>query len=231
LSYPILAVASSTPIFSRPRTTIALRSKLLCRTRIFWDQAKREIYLGVARFKVVLRDPFEEQDLDLLWPMRVEYLDKATVLSFIVLERDVRYLFDRPTIDVKAAHVSRRSILAPLPCAGFFSRCWRHLGYPALPSWEFSPCRWLAKHGSRSKMLSKKPASDAFDSRADHSPTLFRHVFCRMRRPSSLSSSSSIAILPSMCRSIFGNQVQANAVHPLRYDICILALPEVTIIN
>ena len=47
------------------------------------------VYLAKAKYTVLLKDPFSQEEVELLWPMRIEYQDKATLVSFIVLERNV----------------------------------------------------------------------------------------------------------------------------------------------
>jgi hypothetical protein len=82
------------------------------------DSEGRLVYLGIAKYTVLLNDPFSKEELELLWPMRIEYRDKATIVSFVVLERDVTFLFDRQTINVRR-HDEEKDVILGVESLGY----------------------------------------------------------------------------------------------------------------
>jgi hypothetical protein len=62
------------------------------------EKNKREVYLGKVRWKVLLGEPFQEEYIELLWPMRIDRRSDATLVSFVVVERDVQTFYDDRTI-------------------------------------------------------------------------------------------------------------------------------------
>jgi hypothetical protein len=78
-------------------------------------------YLGVATFTVLLRDPdFRQEDVRLLWPMRIQYRNDAMIVSFIVLERDVRALFEGEVLNVRR-HIEERAVVEGISALGYQS--------------------------------------------------------------------------------------------------------------
>lgn len=76
-------------------------------------------YLGLASFTVLLRDPdFRQETVGLLWPMRIQYKESSMVVSFIVLERDVRALFDGEVLNVRR-HVEEKTVADSITSLGF----------------------------------------------------------------------------------------------------------------
>ena len=68
-------------------------------------------FLGEAKFTVLVRNPdFKQVEVSLLWPMRVQYLKGATLINFIVLERDVKTLFDGEVLNVRR-QIEEKSIV------------------------------------------------------------------------------------------------------------------------
>ena len=80
----------------------------------------KSVYLGVAKYTVLLRDPFEQAEVNLLWPMRVEQGNNATIVSFIVMEKDVPRLFDREVINSRR-HVDEKLITQAIRATGYDS--------------------------------------------------------------------------------------------------------------
>jgi hypothetical protein len=75
------------------------------------------VFLGVSKYTVLLRDPFSMEEIELLWPMRFQQTDRATILSFVILERDVRPLFDREVVNVRR-HLDEKDIILQINAAG-----------------------------------------------------------------------------------------------------------------
>jgi hypothetical protein len=82
------------------------------------DSAQRKVYLAKAKYTVLLAEPFRQEELELLWPLRVEYREEITLLSFIVLERDVRAFFDREPINVRR-HLEEKDVLNSVTSLGY----------------------------------------------------------------------------------------------------------------
>jgi len=83
-------------------------------------RGQTEVYLGTAKYTVLLRDPFAQEELELLWPMRIDYQDAATVVSFVVLERDVGTFFEREVINVRR-HVDEKDVVLGVSSLGYKS--------------------------------------------------------------------------------------------------------------
>jgi hypothetical protein len=135
------------------------------------DARGRIVYLGTAEFTVLLSDPFVQEQVQLLWPLRIEYLEQATIVSFIVLERDVSYLFDRETVSVRR-HPEEKDVIMGV-CA---------LGYQALDLNKGVKALWTDDFMDAFKAKVKKARStttEAMDSERGikaNEPDLYRQM-------------------------------------------------------
>jgi hypothetical protein len=76
------------------------------------------VYLAKAKYTVLLKDPFSQEEVELLWPMRIEYREPATLISFIVLERNVKYFFEREAINVRR-HLDEADVIGEVLTLGY----------------------------------------------------------------------------------------------------------------
>jgi len=82
------------------------------------DGSGREVYLAAAKYTVLLREPFEQVEVELLWPVRFEYRNDALIISFIVFERAVNTLFEREVINVRR-HIDEKEIMLGISSLGY----------------------------------------------------------------------------------------------------------------
>lgn len=82
------------------------------------DKQKRQLFLAKVRWKVLLANPFEEEQVELLWPMRIDHHKDATLVSFVVVERDIQMFFEGRTILTQRRLVEEQHVVDALLASG-----------------------------------------------------------------------------------------------------------------
>jgi hypothetical protein len=119
--------------------------------RVLHERAGHSLYLVRVRYRVVIREPLENVDIDFLWPVRIETTGEYLIVRFITLEKNLASYVGVPHL-VGGRSVDEKGILAAFGKLKFADL---HKGIKAL--WEdgFMDC-------SRAKY--KKPKSLAWEA-------------------------------------------------------------------
>jgi hypothetical protein len=124
---------------------------ILAGERVFHERGGHSLYLVKVQYRVVVRDPLENVDIDFLWPVRIETTTDSVIVRFVTLEKNLASYVGVPHL-VAGRSVDEDDILAAF---GKLERADLHKGIKAL--WEngFMDC-------SRAKY--KKPKSLAWEA-------------------------------------------------------------------
>jgi hypothetical protein len=138
--------------------------------RVFAVEGSYSLYVVRSRYKVVLRDPLEDTNLDFLWPIRIETTaNKHVVVRFVVLEKNLSSYFERPYL-IAGRSVDENAILRDIKSAFQIQPTDIHKGVKAL---------WDDGFMDSSRAKYKKPismASEAMDEAKgikEHNPELY----------------------------------------------------------
>ena len=118
------------------------------------DAGDHALYVVRTSYKVFLLDPTEEEELEFLWPIRIELTSDYLIVRFVVLEKNPSSYFSRQTI-VRGRSVDEEAILADVQSCGKLSNADLNKGIKAL---------WAADHFDATRTKYKKPGSVAWEA-------------------------------------------------------------------
>jgi hypothetical protein len=153
-------------IFNRPDGTVALPNAVTSGEKIAGD-GNEGLYIIRTSYRVVLRDPLEEMELEFLWPVLVQVKGHHIIVRFVALEKDVSSYFERQCYVVRKS-IEEKTVLADLNLGN--ARTDLHKGIKTM---------WDEKFMDSPRTKFKKPmsmASEAMDEELGiraHNPELY----------------------------------------------------------
>jgi len=160
-----------TYIFSKPQNDVDFLVAIPGAEVMALPDADTTITLTRIRYRVLLRGPYEEQDIEFLWPMRILRRSNCIILSVVVFERSACKYF------VRECSIISRNIDEKKIVADFVS-----LGAPAHDLHKGVKALWKAGFMDAFKTKYKKPLSMASEEMDEekgikaNNPDLFQEL-------------------------------------------------------
>jgi hypothetical protein len=141
-------------VFDRDHHRFALPDHVTSGTKVFSANANNDVlYIIRMTYNVALQEPWENAEIDFLWPVKVQRTPHHVLVRFVSLEKNVASYFDRPCILLKRT-IDEDKVLEDLAVAQA-GRSDLHKGIKSL---------WEDKFMDSPRIKFKKPTSVASET-------------------------------------------------------------------